>query len=114
MPKQLEKTIVAACLKYLNSHPGCRAVKVHGTMNTGGWPDILACYNGRMIQIEVKTPERRSQVSKRQLYQLSKWSDAGAAALIVWDIDTLRFQLMSHFDAPRGSTPGDDKWPPLD
>ena len=42
-----------------------------------GVPDILACYRGFFLGIEVKTPTTRSNVSKLQEYNLRQIDKAG-------------------------------------
>lgn len=51
-----EADIVRAILKYLKTVPGCFAWKEHGGMyGTAGIPDIICCYKGRFLGLEVKT-----------------------------------------------------------
>ena len=53
----LERDIVAAILRLLKKAPECFAWKEHGGMyGTAGIPDIIACYRGRFLAFEVKTP----------------------------------------------------------
>lgn len=53
----LEKDIVAAILRHLKSVPECFAWKTHGGMyGTAGIPDIICCYRGWFLALEVKTP----------------------------------------------------------
>lgn len=45
-------------LAYLKKLDGCFAWKEHGGMyGTAGLPDIICCYKGKFIGIEVKKPE---------------------------------------------------------
>ena len=54
----LEKDITAAILRYLHSLPGSFCWKEHGgPYGTNGIPDIICCYHGRFVALEVKTPE---------------------------------------------------------
>ena len=53
----LEKDITAAILRYLRSLPECFCWKEHGgTYGTAGIPDIICCYRGRFLGLEVKQP----------------------------------------------------------
>ena len=53
----LEKDITAAILRYLRSLPECFCWKEHGGQyGTAGIPDIICCYRGRFIGLEVKRP----------------------------------------------------------
>lgn len=56
-------------IKYLETR-GAYVVKVI-TASKKGVPDVLACYKGQFIGIEVKTPLTRSNVSKLQQYNLN-------------------------------------------
>lgn len=55
-----ERDIVAAILRLLKKTPECFAWKEHGGMyGTAGIPDVIACYRGRFVAFEVKTPTGR-------------------------------------------------------
>lgn len=50
-----ESKIVKEILAYLKNLDGCFAWKEHGGMyGTAGLPDIICCYKGKFIGIEVK------------------------------------------------------------
>jgi len=71
---------------------GAYVVKVVAATKKGV-PDILACYKGHFIAIEVKTPESRSNTSKLQEYNLDKVSEAGGLAGVAVHIDDLNLML---------------------
>ncbi|MCL2301532.1 MAG: VRR-NUC domain-containing protein [Firmicutes bacterium] len=51
----LEKDITAAILRYLRSLPECFCWKEHGgSYGAAGIPDIICCYRGRFLGLEVK------------------------------------------------------------
>ena len=53
----LEKDITAAILRYLRCLPECFCWKEHGGQyGTAGIPDIICCYRGRFLGLEVKQP----------------------------------------------------------
>jgi len=53
----LEKDIVSAILRYLRGLPQCFCFKEHGgAYGTAGLPDIICCYRGRFLGLEVKQP----------------------------------------------------------
>lgn len=80
-----EKTIQSAILKFLNSlHPEVYAVKVI-LANKRGVPDILCCYKGKFIAIEVKRPE--SKTPNYQLFQGQLIKDAGGVWYVVNGVD---------------------------
>ena len=60
-----EKDIVNAIKKALNEK-GAWVVKTHGSPHLAGLPDILCCYQGRFVAIEVKKPDTRYTVTPRQ------------------------------------------------
>jgi penicillin-binding protein-related factor A (putative recombinase) len=80
----LESSITKSILVYLNSLPNCVAEKVKGDGVSSGRADINACYKGRCIRIEVKTPDNRNRASVKQEHNLAKWNSAGAITMIVY------------------------------
>jgi len=74
-------------LKYLKSLPQCWAIKVI-TANERGCPDILCCYRGTFIAIEVK--EGNDAISPIQEEQLGAIGDACGVRIIGRDIETVR------------------------
>lgn len=80
--QQLQKKI----LNYLNSLPDCWVVKTV-TTNKNGTPDILACYKGYFIALEVKRPGRLSEVSKIQQYQIDTIKKCGGVAAAVDSVE---------------------------
>lgn len=78
-----EQAIQSDILKYLNS-VGAYTIKVSAATKAG-IPDIICCYKGRFIAIEVKRPETKTNVSPLQLANISKIVNAQGRALIAWD-----------------------------
>lgn len=76
-----ERQIQKRLIKQLNTEPGCKARVTLGGHTIYGEPDILGCYHGQMIVIEVKTGD--GVVSEIQKHRLKKWEDAGAYT-VVW------------------------------
>jgi penicillin-binding protein-related factor A (putative recombinase) len=60
-------------------------------MSTPGIPDIIGCYKGRMIAIEVKAP--KGKVSPYQEQFIRQINEAGGLAFVARDIDTVIDQL---------------------
>lgn len=54
-----------------------------------GIPDILACYNGRFIAIEVKRPGRLNGTSPAQRLQLDNIVRAGGYGLVTDNVDAV-------------------------
>ena len=56
----LEKDITNAILRYLRSLPECFCFKEHGgAYGSAGIPDIICCYRGRFLGLEVKQPGKQ-------------------------------------------------------
>jgi len=86
MPSPLEKDIVNAIKKALTEN-GAWVVKTHGSIHTAGLPDLLACYQGRFIAIEVKRPETRHTVTARQQAFLDAIADAGGTSGVAVSVE---------------------------
>jgi len=67
---------------------GAYVVKVVAASKKGV-PDILACYRGSFIGIEVKTPLTRSNTSKLQDYNLKKIMEANGYSIVAVDFSDL-------------------------
>lgn len=91
----LEKNITARILKYLNSLPGCRAMKRPGGLFQGGEPDITGCISGWRIELEVKRPG--GNPTPRQAAALAKWQRVGAVVGVVHSVVEARTLIESHF-----------------
>jgi len=74
-------------VKHLESL-GAYVVKVVAASKKGV-PDILACYKGKFIAIEVKTPTTRKNTTKLQDYNLNKVRQAAGYAMVAVDIEDL-------------------------
>ena len=74
-----EKAIVNAIKKALQER-GAWVVKTHGSPTLSGLPDIIACYEGRFVGIEVKKPTTRNTVTLRQQAVLDMIAQSGGIA----------------------------------
>jgi hypothetical protein len=54
-----------------------------------GVPDIVACWKGRALGIEVKAPGKRSNTTTMQERQLAQITAAGGIAIVVDDVRQL-------------------------
>lgn len=88
MPR--EEAIVSAIIKYINSLDGGVAEKVQGTSMSSGKADINACYKGRSIRIEVKTPDHGNKASEKQKLNLRRWEKAGAYCCVVYSLEEVK------------------------
>ena len=78
-----EQAIQSDILKYLKS-VGAYTIKVSAATKAG-IPDIICCYKGRFIAIEVKRPEAKTNVSPLQVANISMIVNAQGRALVAWD-----------------------------
>ncbi len=83
---QPEKLIVNKIKKALQER-GAWVTKTHGSPHLAGLPDIIACYRGRFVGLEVKTPETRKNVSARQAAILKQIYAAGGWDGVVCSVD---------------------------
>ena len=81
-----EQQLQAKIIKYLESK-GAFVVKTV-TTNKTGCPDILCCYKGIFVAIEVKAPGKIKNVTALQQAQLEKIREAGGVAVAT---DSLEF-----------------------
>ena len=80
-------------LKYLNGLPDCWAIKVISA-NQRGVPDIIGCYKGRFIAVEVKSTGNKP--SKIQQSQLNAIKQAGGIAEVVTSLEQIH-ELVKEF-----------------
>jgi len=67
---------------------GAWTVKVQSANKTGV-PDILCCYRGLFIAIELKRPSRKAEGSALQEYQIRKIKEAGGRAFVANNLATV-------------------------
>lgn len=83
MPRQPEGKLVAKIRDLLRER-GARAFKIQGgdeTFQEVGIPDLLVCYKGRFVGLEVKMPG--GTLSAKQKAVLDEIADAGGIAAVV-------------------------------
>lgn len=72
-------------------------LKVHGSaLQPAGTPDILCCYKGRFIAIEVKRPNG-GKVSALQKLKMKQIEQSGGIAFVANDVEVVKdvFQKLS-------------------
>lgn len=89
-----EVTITKNILAYLKMVPGCYARKTVGGPYGGGWPDIVGCWRGRMLALEIKT--RTGRCTPLQTAELVRWEGSGALAGVVRSVEDVALLLKSH------------------
>jgi len=78
-----EKVLTDQVLKYLRARGGWW-VKIHGgPYQTSGIPDIVGCYRGKFLGLEVKPSGRKSDLSLRQQVTLTRIRDAGGISALI-------------------------------
>lgn len=89
----LEKDIVAAIKKYLASlGSGVFCWKEHGgPYAAAGIPDIICCYHGRFVGLEVKRPG--GKLTERQQRTIEKIRRAGGIACRVESVADVKAAL---------------------
>ena len=60
-------------------------------LGSPGWPDIIACWRGRFLGIEVKRPGEEPSEEQRRVHE--ELAAAGAIVLIVHSLEDLVFAL---------------------
>lgn len=88
----LETSITGSIITYIKSLGG-QAEKVKGDSSASGRPDINACYRGRCLRIEVKTPDHKNTTSKKQDINLKRWRHAGAICMAVYSKKAVMYFL---------------------
>lgn len=67
---------------------GAFCFKVHGSENMmAGLPDLIVCYHGKFIGMEVKHPETRGNTSPRQEFVMGQIRNAGGYARVVCSVE---------------------------
>ena len=93
--KVKESVVQSKILKELKLK-GCYVVKVQSA-SKAGVPDIIGCYKGVFIGIEVKTPETKTNVSELQQINLDMISKAGGFTRVIWDYKEVK-NLLKEID----------------
>ena len=84
-----EATLIQSIRKYLATLPDCFFWKEHGGQyGTAGIPDIVVCYKGRFIALEVKVGKNKP--TKLQAATIDKIRQAGGTASVVRSVDDVR------------------------
>lgn len=87
-----EKKFETKVRKFLEAK-GAYVVKYFGCgFSQAGVPDLLCCYKGRFIALEIKA--ERGHASDLQLYNVRKINDAGGIALVLFPKDFEKFAAM--------------------
>ena len=86
--KDIEKKIRKAM-----ENRGAFTMKLHGSPMSAGYPDIIACYRGRFLGLEVKKPNTRHTVTPRQRHFLDAIAAAGGVTAVVTSVEEAMLEL---------------------
>lgn len=85
----LEKDITNKILKYLKGLDKCYCFKEHGgSYGSVGIPDIICCFRGRFLALEVKTAKGRT--TALQEVNIRKINEAEGTAVVVRSLDDVK------------------------
>jgi hypothetical protein len=70
-------------VKSLSAYSGWWIVTHGDQYGTGGIPDIIGCYHGRFVGLEVKLPGKEHTLTARQSHRLGQINAAGGKAAMV-------------------------------
>lgn len=82
-----EQQIQTKIKSYLEDQ-GAYVIKVIAASKKGV-PDLVACYKGLFVAIEVKKPTTKNNVSKLQQYNLDKINKLGGIGLVAWSVEQI-------------------------
>lgn len=85
---QPETLLVKKIKSVLELKHGLFLIKIHGGQyQQNGIPDLIGCYKGHFIGLEVKVPEREDNTTKLQEHTLQEIREAGGVAVVVTSIE---------------------------
>ena len=87
IPEQTEKELTAG-IRYLLKSQGIWHFKnFGGPMSVKGLPDLIGCFGGRFLAIEVK--RKSGKVSPEQEVMIARINRAGGLAFVARDLETV-------------------------
>lgn len=78
---------------YLKTIPNLWQLKVYGNaVQSGGIPDILICYKGRFIALELKDPDEKNTygATRRQKAHITRINKCGGIGCVVDSLDQVK------------------------
>lgn len=81
-----EATLRTAIVKALRAYSGWWVVTHGGMYQQAGLPDIIGCYQGRFIGLEVKLPGKEHMLTARQAHAIKKINAADGRARVVTSV----------------------------
>jgi hypothetical protein len=87
MAKSTPEAKVKAAVKKLLKECGIwYYMPVQNGMGVVGIPDLICCWEGRMLAIETKAPGKRDNVTPNQQRRIAEIQKAGGIAIVVDDV----------------------------
>lgn len=84
-----EGRVKAAVKRLLDAAGVWHFSPVSNGMGRHGIPDIICCWHGRFIAIEVKAPGKRNNTSALQDREITAIGNAGGTAIVVDDVSQI-------------------------
>ena len=95
-----ESDLTKKMARLLRSRGGW-ARKTHGGPQGAGWPDLIACYRGYFIGIEVKLPGKQQNVTDLQREVLVRINAAGGYGDVMFQVSQVE-ELLDRIDKIMG------------
>lgn len=106
----LESEITRRILKHVRSRGGY-AIKIHGSAMQPKTIDVIICYRGYFLGVEVKQPGK--EPTERQRFTLEQVLEAGGRSLVATSVEDVA-EALSELDADRIDAPNTVGMPILD
>lgn len=84
-----EGKVKAAVKKVLDAHGVWHFSPVSNGMGRHGIPDIICCWDGKFLAIEVKAPGKRNNTSALQDREIAAINAARGTAIVVDDVSQI-------------------------
>lgn len=101
MAKKPETIFKEKVMKYLDTIPNLWYLKIYGNaVQSGGIPDLLICYKGKFIAIELKDPDEKNKYGEtgRQKLHLKRILKCGGIGATVDSMEQIKNILNSTKD----------------
>lgn len=99
MSKKPETLFKEKVMRYLDSIPNVWYLKIYGNaVQSGGIPDLLVCYKGRFVALELKDPDEKNkygETSRQRMHikRIIKCGGIGATVNSIEQIDEILKQI---------------------
>ncbi len=85
--KQLEGDLQRQIIRWLKSHHIWYLKVIGSGVQMGGVPDILVCYKGRFVAMELKRPDGKGVLADRQEAHLNRIKKNGGIGVVIDSYD---------------------------